>query len=410
VLSLLLLVPFLGAAFVTLIPSGSRASTRCQRIAAIFSWVHLGLLIGWIGVGMDWGKGSLQLREEFAWPLLPGISLTLGVDGLSWLLMVVGTLVHLKFAHQSHPNPKASTPGHWSRSLLALGCLTVALSSTDLYVVLAAWQLLLLLGYFQLRLPILAVTDPSIAAAQAHRYLVFTQAAILGLMLAAATYFQASSASGIEPSANLFDLQSQSGSWKFADQSSSSFAFPIWTLSLQLVCCAVLLGLLPLSFRRPQQQSAAENRSAAGNQRAADTDAQQISSAVPPMSMVLVVYGLLRVVLPLAPDHVAMAAPWVVLWGLIAGARAFLGPNRSDALPALIFALIGLAAWQADASLGGPALDLALLLLILAVTLPAPRRITVAPLAAFVVLYFTTPGIEATLKIVRRTFIGEDLG
>jgi len=421
VLSLLLLVPFLGAALVTLLSFGAGNAVRCQRLATAFGWMHLALLIGWIGSSMDWSKGSLQLREEIAWPLMPGISLTLGIDGLSWLLMVVGTLVFLNFAHR-RSNPETADRSEWAGPLIGLGCLTVALACTDLYVLLASWQLLLLIGYLQMRSVNNAHGGVSAPNPHAHRFLVLTQSAMLGLTLAAATYFQASSAAGIEPSANLFDLQSQSGTWKFVEQGDSTFAFPIWTLSLQLVCFAVLLGLLPFSWRRPRKDGASDDCNDAATSRIANGNHAFLAQQ---MTMILVVYGMLRVVLPLAPEQVSMAALWVVVWGLVAGGRALLGSKRSDAIPAFLFALIGAAAWHADSAIGGVWLDLALLLLIFAVTVIGPqsdaagtkganrtflRGLAVAPLAAFVVLYFSTPGIEATLKIVRRTMIGEDLG
>lgn len=420
-LSLLLLVPLIGAVCVTLLPAGATADSTRRRAALLFGWAQLALLL-WLGTSLDWSIGGVQQSEVYAWPLMVGIEFAVGVDGLSWLLLVVTALGFLLAGHRAQ-----ASRSHTAIDLLSLACMSAALASTNLLPMLAAWQLLLLLAYLRGHKQPNADDVHHGADPAAKRYLVISQAALAGLLFSTAVYFHASSLQGIQPSADIFDLQSQASSWRFLPLAENQFAFPLWTLSLQLVCCAALFGLFPFHLRSQPKPSAA----AAADLTAAAT------KAADPLPQLIAGYALIRIVLPLAPDQVALAAPWMMVWGVGAGAHALLSqrgqpsgaisadgqataPQWTAAIPALGFALFGLAAWTADQSAGAVLLDLGILVMVANVlALPLLGKQTQAttliralaggPLVALVVLYFTSPGIEATLKIVRRTLTAEEM-
>lgn len=406
-LSTLLLVPVLGAALATLLPAEAGGAKRCRQIAQLVGWTQFLLIVAWLAPNMDWARGSLQLQQEFSWALMPGIAFGLALDHLSWLLLCAASLAFLLMAHAptsgSEPNSTAPSFKRWDARMLGLACINCALISTSMYAILAAWQLLLLLAYLERLTPSThADATPERPDPGARRYLILSQSAIVGIILAAAAYFQASGASGIEPSANLYDLQSQSGSWISLASSEDYSAFPAWTLSLQLVCCAVLLGLYPFHRCRANEQP------------------QLLRN----LATLLTVYALLRLILPLAPDHAASAAPLLIVWGVVAAGYAWMRNAKTEAFPALTFALLGIASWQAD---GGAASWLLLAVLVAAVAgimlslktttssdgqTPLSKQALPAVVmgGGVLVLFLVSDGLSATLQIVANTLVGEVAG
>ena len=85
-LSLLLLIPALGALLLMLLPAGLPP----QR-GRVFTLVVLALQLLWslrVLLAFDPSEGGLQLQESLSWVGLIGLDFRLGIDGLSLPLML----------------------------------------------------------------------------------------------------------------------------------------------------------------------------------------------------------------------------------------------------------------------------------------------------------------------------------
>ncbi|HRC72013.1 MAG TPA: proton-conducting transporter membrane subunit, partial [Candidatus Competibacter sp.] len=90
ILSLVLWVPFFGAALVTLLPA---AQPRLIRGVALFH-AGLALILSWgLLIPFDRNTAALQFVEQVVWSSTIGVSYALGVDGLSLPMVLLGTLL-----------------------------------------------------------------------------------------------------------------------------------------------------------------------------------------------------------------------------------------------------------------------------------------------------------------------------
>ena len=90
ILSLVLWVPFFGAALVTLLPA---AQPRLIRGVALFH-AGLALILSWgLLIPFDRNTAALQFVEQVVWSSAIGVSYALGVDGLSLPMVLLGTLL-----------------------------------------------------------------------------------------------------------------------------------------------------------------------------------------------------------------------------------------------------------------------------------------------------------------------------
>jgi len=294
VLSLLLLVPLIGAICVTLLPRSAGSTAR--RAALGFTIAQLAMLL-WLAItGFDYSKGGVQFASEYSWIASMGFSIELVADGLSLLFLLSSSLL-FGVAFLSRSGSEPNSRAFFILAQLCQACVACVLLASNLYLLIAAWQLLLLLIYFLLN----AGADKKLGQA-AVRYLMLSQACILGLGVGLAMYTMASGADGIEPSLNMFDLQSQAGSWDPNQPTLLGMQFPAWTLVLQFVCCLGLLGVFPLHR--------------VGNQILRHCS-PAVAIIFAGIATKLGAYALLRMVLPLAASVLPSASYWIALCGLV---------------------------------------------------------------------------------------------
>lgn len=398
-------MPLVGAALVYLVPSGPRATVLARQFATAVACLQL-LGVLYLGSTLDWSKGGIQALQSFAWPLTDGVDFSLAVDGLSWLMLLLGALALLGAVvaqprTESGPSPSDASntaPAENALLLAAHGCLALAILATNLYPLLLAAQLMILIIY----------------AGSTRLGLILSQVALLGLIVGFGAYYHASASQGIQASADIYDLQSQAGSWTLTSTPELGEGFPMWALSLQVVCCVALLGVFPFHRLRPQTLST----DAADNSKT--STAADLAGHLPAM---LAAYMLIRFVLPLAPASIASAAPWMLAWGGVGIAFTLWSRNFSQQLiPCLILASLGATTLSAPSSAAAGLLLSAMFFLAADVTLgPLLRRgkantnrvaqgLAIVPLVLLLILQIATPGISATLEVVQRTLIGEDLG
>ena len=89
-LSLLMLIPLVGSIVVFSLPRGKDALAK--QVALIFALVTLGVAL-YLTVGMDNTNGGLQFLEKHDWIPAFGISWTLGVDGISVVLIAMTAIL-----------------------------------------------------------------------------------------------------------------------------------------------------------------------------------------------------------------------------------------------------------------------------------------------------------------------------
>jgi NADH-quinone oxidoreductase subunit M len=87
-MTLLTLIPFLGALFVALVPSQRAA----RPIGLVFMFAALGFAIG-LAFGYDRAAGGIQFLEQHEWIPALNVQYVVGADGLSLMLLLLTTLV-----------------------------------------------------------------------------------------------------------------------------------------------------------------------------------------------------------------------------------------------------------------------------------------------------------------------------
>jgi NAD(P)H-quinone oxidoreductase subunit 4 len=92
-LSLLLLIPLLGAITLGFIP-GKLAATRLRQITAIFAVATLAVSV-WLLTQFSLNNPSFQFQEYFSWAEPIGLSYSLGIDGLSLPLLILNSFLTL---------------------------------------------------------------------------------------------------------------------------------------------------------------------------------------------------------------------------------------------------------------------------------------------------------------------------
>ena len=155
-LSLLVLLPFIGALIAACMPTGSR--NRPAAVAGAATLAALVLAIGAFGrVSGGNGNGDI-LRERYAWLPDFGLDLVLRMDGLAWLftVMVLGIgLLVLLYAryYMSRRDPVAR---FFAYMLAFMGSMLGVVLSGNLIQLVVFWELtsvtsFLLIGYWQHR-------------------------------------------------------------------------------------------------------------------------------------------------------------------------------------------------------------------------------------------------------------------
>ena len=151
-LSLLILLPFVGALVAACMPTGSR--NRPAAVAGAVTLAALALAIGSFG---RVGDGEI-LRERYAWLPDMGLDLVLHMDGLAWVftVMVLGIgLLVLLYAryYMSKRDPVAR---FFAYMLAFMGAMLGVVLSGNLIQLVVFWELtsvtsFLLIGYWQHR-------------------------------------------------------------------------------------------------------------------------------------------------------------------------------------------------------------------------------------------------------------------
>ncbi len=143
ILTLLVVLPALGAAVVALLP---KQMEQPVRYVALGFAVVVALLSFVLLAGFDGDHGGFQFVSQHSWISSLGISWKLGVDGISlFLVLMTGVLFPLAMAG---PKIHHDTKGYMAwMLLLEAGCIGVFLS-LDLFLFFLFWEIVLVPMYF----------------------------------------------------------------------------------------------------------------------------------------------------------------------------------------------------------------------------------------------------------------------
>ncbi len=274
-LSILLVIPVIGAALAAWWPGRTRSIASVVALAVI-SWTVLLL------TKFNLGEPGMQFVEDFTWIDSLGLSYKLGIDGLSLPLVALNSLLTWVAIYSS--DEKIDRPRlYYSLILLLNAAVTGVFLAQDLLLFFISYELELIPLYL-----LIAIWGGQKRAYAATKFLIYT--ALSGALILAA----------------FLGLAWFGGSNSFTYNPTLAHALP---LSQQfLLLGALLLGfgikmpLFPFHTWLPDAHVEAST---------------PISVLLAGVLLKLATYGILRFCVGLFPDAWQVAAPWLAIWAII---------------------------------------------------------------------------------------------
>jgi NAD(P)H-quinone oxidoreductase subunit 4 len=274
-LSVLLVIPVIGAALAAWWPGQTRSIASAIALAVI-GWTVLLL------TKFNLGEPGMQFAEDFTWIDSLGLSYKLGIDGLSLPLVALNSLLTWVAIYSSAE--KIDRPRlYYSLILLLNAAVTGVFLAQDLLLFFISYELELIPLYL-----LIAIWGGQKRAYAATKFLIYT--ALSGALILAA----------------FLGLAWFGGSNSFAYNPTLAHALP---LSQQfLLLGALLLGfgikmpLFPFHTWLPDAHVEAST---------------PISVLLAGVLLKLATYGILRFCVGLFPDAWQVAAPWLAIWAIV---------------------------------------------------------------------------------------------
>lgn len=142
-LSFMIFLPILAGLALLLLPlqkEGARVAGFIVSVAVLFLGVEL--FLGFAGTG------GMEYVEQRPWIESLGISYSLGVDGISLLVLMAGSILFPMVFTLFAPKSK----GYYANLLIAQGAMVGAIVSTDLVLFYIFWEIMLLPIFFMIGL------------------------------------------------------------------------------------------------------------------------------------------------------------------------------------------------------------------------------------------------------------------
>ena len=276
-LSLMIAVPFLGIAVLTLLTdrkwvlSATLATTLINAALAIYLWNQFGLI-----------ETGLQFVERVEWMPTFGIEYAVGVDGISLLLVLLTTILPPLCVLASWESITSRLKAFMMLILLVEGAMMVVFTALDAFLFFMMWEVTMVPMYFM----IVLWGGPNRIAA-GLKYVLYSLAGSLLLLVGIlALYLQAGT----------FNIQSLA---EFSYSPESEF----WIFLALFLGFAVKLPMLPFHTWLPDAHSEAP------------TGGSVLLAGV---LLKMGGYGLIRFCLPIFPEMAHSFAP-AVLWLSVLG-------------------------------------------------------------------------------------------
>ncbi|WP_043588707.1 complex I subunit 4 family protein [Geminisphaera colitermitum] len=324
-LSLIIFVPWIGALLLAALPQLSRspAGHRTTRlIAFVFSLSTLALTLAAVLPAFDTAAaGTLQLAERHTWIAPLNINYTLGIDGISLVLVLLtGLIAPMSLAATwrspatsatSLPPPPPRLPG--ILFLTIQGAALGVFLAQDFFLWFLFWELSLFPAFFLTKLygndtDSNGDTRPGNASRAAYQFVIYTMGGSAFMLLSFAAIY------AVTGTLNFEELQFHLfSSDKLADKLAAvSPALPMLVFFGVLLGLAVKVPLFPFHTWLPSAYAAAP------------TGASIFLTAI--MSK-MGLYGFIRILWSIFPIELIITAPiliWFALAGVVFGAFAAL--------------------------------------------------------------------------------------
>jgi NADH-quinone oxidoreductase subunit M len=282
-LTLVCFLPTAGALLLLLLPE--RMAGEIKVTALVVALGDFALSLG-LWFGFDPAVRGFQFAEHAAWIPAIGVSYSVGIDGISLLLVLLTTLLTPVALLFSVSHIHKSVRGFSIAFLVLETGMLGSLIATDLILFYFFWEVMLIPMYF-----IIGVWGGERRIYAAIKFFLFTMAGSL-LMFLAILWL------GIR-------LHQESGSWSFAFADIGTLRLP---MNLQVIlflafglAFAIKVPIWPFHTWLPD----------------AHTEAPTAGSIIlAGVLLKLGVYGFLRFCLPLFPDAAIAFAPWIAGLGI----------------------------------------------------------------------------------------------
>jgi NADH-quinone oxidoreductase subunit M len=283
-LSTVVFLPTLGAALLLLFP---RAADRAARGFAL----AVALLDGLVSLPLWWrfdtAVRGFQFREKLDWIPQLGISYSVGIDGISLLLVLLTTILTPVALLFSLSHVEKEVRGYSIAFLVLETGMLGSLVALDLALFYVFWEVMLVPMYF-----IIGIWGGARRIYAAMKFFLFTMAGSLLMFLA--ILFVA------------IQHRTAAGSWSFALEDLYRLQFAGTTETILFAAFALAFAIkvpvFPLHTWLPD----------------AHTEAPTAGSIIlAGVLLKLGVYGYVRFALPLFPDAALRYAPWLGILGII---------------------------------------------------------------------------------------------
>ncbi|MBT4835750.1 MAG: NADH-quinone oxidoreductase subunit M [Methylococcales bacterium] len=143
-LTILLLIPLVGVLFIVLLNENQKELVRKVAIfhaglVFIFSWALMGLF--------DPSSASIQLLEQHQWNVRLGTSYTVGIDGFSYPMVLLATLLNL-IAILASSNVKEKVKGYYLLMLILESAMLGVFIAQDWTLFYLFWEMTLIPLFF----------------------------------------------------------------------------------------------------------------------------------------------------------------------------------------------------------------------------------------------------------------------
>jgi NADH-quinone oxidoreductase subunit M len=284
VLSWVVFLPAAGAALIALFPREARRQARAAGLAIAVADLLLSLTL-W--TGYDAATSGFQFREAASWIPSIGVRYSIGIDGISLLLVLLTTLLTPAALLFSFEHVRDGVKGFTIAFLVLETGMLGSLAALDMALFYVFWEVMLVPMYF-----IIGVWGGKKRIYAAVKFFLFTMAGSLLMFLA--ILFIA------------IRLHDATGVWSFALEDFYRASFPLSTQTLLFLAFALAFAikvpLFPLHTWLPD----------------AHTEAPTAGSIIlAGVLLKLGVYGYLRFALPIFPRAALDFAPYLAGLSLI---------------------------------------------------------------------------------------------
>jgi NADH-quinone oxidoreductase subunit M len=291
-LSWIAFLPLIGLALTLLVPKGPAV-----RAVALLTTGSVFALLTWLAFfAFDASAGGLQFVETHAWIPLYNIHFALGVDGLSLVLLWLSALIHLLAVIISEKKMDGSR-GYYSLLLLLFTGVNGVFLATDLFLFYVYWELMLIPMYF-----LIGIWGGPKRKLAATKFLLFNLFGSILMLVAIVAIYLRSGATGLEPTFDIYALQSQALSWVGEGGEFLGLGFTSWVFSFLFIAFAIKIPIFPFHTWLPDAHVEAPTA---------------ISVILAGILLKLGAYGMLRIAFPLAPDAFQSAAWCLATLGAI---------------------------------------------------------------------------------------------